>query len=352
MLSETAAQNPIDTTQSSTPADWNGDLTEVRTSAPGVMSDLVANKRFTPMPQPVLSYVCLHDRLSEGAKVLWFHLYRQASQWDNWTVRRGVPSLARELGVAERTIQRRLAELDDNDLLVRGPRFIESRQLVNDLRVTLPFEIADLIQKREPDRRVPATRHPHRQRPAQPDNAHHKRGGDSPAPAPSHTRAPSKDSAYPSAGNAERARQACGQSVDNSNQPDSSVTPRVTAPSPRNNNNDNDSLEERQHAQASEKDRTAGGALKPLQSFIASLKSRPVQVGHDACVQDPPVKAMIMSKLARMGFQGQQRQQLADEVVFSVTHGQWESPAPKAVNACLKLIRQNRWRTPKGYRPR
>ena len=334
MLSEEIEVFQNDKSYGSSRADWNEELSEVRTTAPGVMSDLAATKYYTPVPQPVLTYICIHDQLSDGAKVLWFHLYRSAAQWENWTIRRGVTSLAQELGVGERTIQRRLDELERNSLIVRMSRFADHRQLVNELRVTLPYEVATLIQQRIPDRRAPAAKHQHRTRspsatvhPSRPSSA-------TQPPRQSDHKSPCGIGGQPS-----------GANVEKSGQCDNIVTPpRVKTDTP--NNNSYYSVGEQPQLDTPSVKDNRQTPTKPLQSFLAALWAKPVQQGPDTPADN--LKATLLCRLTKMGYHGRQREQLVKEVLYSVRNHDWQGPLAKAVNACLKLIKQNRWRTPRG----
>lgn len=313
--------------------DWNEDLSELRTAAPEVMSDLAATKYYTPVPQPVLTYICMHDRLSDGAKVLWFHLYRGAAQWENWTIRRGIPALAHELNVGERTIRRRMEELESNSLIVRSTRFLQGRQLVNEIRVTLPYDVASLIQQRIPDRRAPSTSHPHRDQSANRTASAPGQG----APArPAYASTSSDDS--PTGIH-------CEQEVDKDGSTDRSV-PLLPDKTDTPNRNNQYIPREKKHEQALLPATKRRPTTTALESFLASLKRRPVQQGPDTPADN--FKARILKRLTSMGFRGSQREQLANEVIYSVTHHKWQGCTAKAVNACLKLIKENRWRTPKG----
>ena len=362
-------------------SDYSG--RKIRKAAPQVIHDITEQKPFTACAQAIILYVTTHPDISEGAKNLWMYLHMEASRFDSMSVRYSVEDLAEVFGATSRTIQRRLTELEAHDLLARESRYLDGRQLRNDIRVTLPYHVAQSILKHVPNRK----------RPAVPVKKYKSTDNTQSPRAPAHLaqekmEEPLKEKKK-DAETKQNPSDTCltGCIEDNSKTEESCVI-----------NEDNPlvakllrrqaQLAGREHVDkprsqdmtvAPEGDNSVGANNNTVQPYnfkttmtetSTRLKSRYgiktarmkalfsetfLQKNPQPLVEAPQPElsprrlTRIQEKLEAMGFDRAAASNLAMEIQHSVLHGNWTCDRDKAVNACLKLVRQGRWSTPKGY---
>lgn len=124
------------------------------------MQTILATKRYTHVATEVLHYVLKHPDLCPTAKLLWCYLYSLApSTTLQVSVRR--KSLAEELNVTLATISRCLRQLYDHELLVPEATYYEdknncARRGSNLFHLTVPDQVAKCIIQEAPDRKKPS----------------------------------------------------------------------------------------------------------------------------------------------------------------------------------------------------
>lgn len=418
--------------------DWSLEAQSMLTCPPDMLSEIVGTKLYTLVPLPLLECICADEYLSDGAKNLWMYLFSDAARWPDWTIRRGVPALAKTLNVAQRTIQRRLCELEEQCFIVRESRYLDNRQLVNQIRVTIPYKIAQTILMHSPNRphrRSEQSRRPESSPSTTPTpvsswpssaaagkgdgtttqlfpgkvaataseatsrtcldatgatvardahaHAHANRnertsaGGAPPELTQPQTSSTQRDTPpQPPASNSteyhlEQLRLAadgqlfpgkvtddsrpsepcatstdCGASVNNYPILVNSVAPRGdTAVTPNNNTAVDKQNKQGAHPEKRDHRRVWNPETRP-RAFIQYLKAKPVAPPEPQRGDITDLAQSVRRKLSRLGYSGQQLTTLVDEIMFSLKYQHWNAEPAKAANACVKLVRQNRWRTP------
>lgn len=294
---------------------------EIKTSSPGVMQDIVDNKAYVAIGVNIIEYVLSHPDMSDASKVLWLHLYTKAARYQNWTTQITVDCLAQELGIHRRSVQRSTRSLVEHGLVVREFRYYAGRQIENGLRITVPYEVGQVILKTVPNRKRPSFA------PLAHKLAH---------------RTSTKIVVRRDTGR-------CGPIVEKQPSEETTVTPGSGANVIPNNNNSKQAIVKQPcNVQSA---RSTHLNARGLVSLASLLKQRPTIITVPDSDLTNSGKHVIMRKLSCAGFEEPMIEKLLKEIIFSCMHGQtWAStPFDKRVNACLKLIRQGRWRTPKGF---
>ncbi len=358
------AQNLIDNFKEHKIQKPQGDFSreKLTTASPQMMDQLTKEKAYTALAQPVLLYITAHPDISDGAKILWFFLYMETSRFENFTVRYTPSNLAEALSVNERTIQRRLRELEDEYLLRRQERYGDGRQLVNNLTITLPHSVADKMLKHIPNRKKPSvpirTRQPARystessshKKPEKPNDPAIQKPWETQRTKPSQSRPRLKDIV---SGKVKIDRQTA---VDNLKVADRAVTGEDDKTVTQKNNNlinniKNNSTSTGRRAGRNQRIETHSRKLSLFRDNFSPEKLPLCEIEETIDEVPDSVISKVEQRLKEQGFYGQQLEQLATEIVFSVYQTKtWHCPSAKAVNACLMLIKQNRWRTPAGFK--
>lgn len=293
----------------------------IKTASPGVLQDIVDRKAYVTIGVNVLEFVLTHPDLNDADKVLWMHIYSKAAKFQNWTAQITIDLLASELGVHRRSIQRCERSLVNNGLLVREYRYFEGRQIENGLRICVPYELGQVILKTVPDRKRPSI---------------------SPI-----ARKLARRTSERIAVRTDQPR--CGTNGDNLNCRDKKVTPGSDTGVTPNTNNPQQALLKQPGRPMNQQ----GSHLntRGLTNISSLLSERQILIPPDE--SNPPgiKKAAVLAKLTQSGFTGSMGEKLFLEIEFSCSRGAtWGgTPLAKRVNICLKLIRNGRWRTPKGF---
>ncbi len=279
------------------------------TASPGVMGDIDKQKPFIALPRDVLFYVLTHDEISPAAKMLWSYIALKVRSFKNeaWAVKISVGHLAEALSASERSIQRYLSELDNCNLIVREQRFRDHRQLSSIIRITIPYGVAQGVLKSTPARGSGAKLS------MVVDNSYNDTGkkGDK-----SHT---------------------CDKAV--TGEGDTAVTL----------NNNNSKHISKKHRSLEDCDVMPQQRISRLRDLLSSgFKDSKILITEKPAPSEMPflLKKSAEKKLKHMGFYGNQLEQLLNEINFSLKNKTWQGESEKVVNSCLKLIRQNKWRTP------
>lgn len=294
----------------------------VKYASPGVMQDIVDTKAYVTIGINVLEYVLSHDQLQAAEKILWVHVYAKASKYQNWTAQITVEILAKELGLHRRSIQRQVGALVEHGLMVREERFYEGRQIENAFRVSIPYDLGQLILKTVPNRRRPSL---------------------SPITNKLQHRISKKVTV-------KCGRRGGGRTVDKSPGDARTVAPGSGSHATPNINNSQQVLPQ-QHTPSSGGGNDRHVVTRGLTDMSSLLSERKILTPVEQTGLSTKTERWTRTKLEGLGFVGLAGEKLLLELRFSCEHGaKWGSaPMMKRINICLKLIRTGRWRTPRGF---